>query len=726
MAKKKIAILGSGVGSITTAFALTNLPGWQEQYDITVYTLGWRLGGKGASGRNDRFGQRIEEHGLHVWMGFYDNAFRAMQQCYQELDRPASCPIRTWTDAFHPHTHLALYEFADGLWRDWRFDMPILPGTPGTDREPHEVAQLFEALVHWLLRVVTGPLHAPAVVRMLDAWRDAGRAGWAGQELHRALDFVTRHLPGHAAVTAGGHDPAHVAWLVEDLHRAAEQASAVAARAETDVDAVLRLLERFVARLETLIGDAMSAHDLTRRLWTLASLVVVVVRGIVADGVLTKGFDAIAGVDFRDWLHRHGAGPEVRATATVRTMYDLCFAFEEGELDKPNMDAAVLLRTVLLMGFTYRGAFMYRMNAGMGDVVFGPYYELLTRRGVKFEFFHRVQSLGLTSDGSTIDTIAVDRQVKLTGAAYDPFVLVKGLPCWPSTPNFDQIEDGDALRASGQNLESHWCTWPVAEHRTLRRGVDFDEVVLGISIGALSDICAELLAARKEWRDMCDRVKTVATQGVQLWLKAPLSQLGWEGPPPVAGTFAEPLDTWADMSDLLAAEDWPAAASPQSIVYLVGPLRHVPTPVTDPYYVSTRYLQVLHTARTWVQSQTAVCLPKASAPHNPSGFDVRWLHTIEPTDDPLLQQFLRANIDPSERYVLSVAGSSAYRMRAGRSGFTNLYLTGDWVWTPINAGCVEAATMAGLDAARSVSGTDIPIMGWPELGPPIAAQGAGA
>ena len=53
-------------------------------------------------------------------------------------------------------------------------------------------------------------------------------------------------------------------------------------------------------------------------------------------------------------------------------MYDLCFAFIEGELDRPDMDAAVFLRTVLLMGFTYRGAFMYRMNAGMGDIVFGP------------------------------------------------------------------------------------------------------------------------------------------------------------------------------------------------------------------------------------------------------------------------------------------------------------------------------------------------------------------
>ena len=29
----------------------------------------------------------------------------------------------------------------------------------------------------------------------------------------------------------------------------------------------------------------------------------------------------------------------------------------------------------------------------MGDVVFAPYYEVLRRRGVRFEFFHRVDAV---------------------------------------------------------------------------------------------------------------------------------------------------------------------------------------------------------------------------------------------------------------------------------------------------------------------------------------------
>ena len=43
--RRKIAILGGGVGSLTTAYYLTSKPGWQDEYEVTVYQMGWRLGG---------------------------------------------------------------------------------------------------------------------------------------------------------------------------------------------------------------------------------------------------------------------------------------------------------------------------------------------------------------------------------------------------------------------------------------------------------------------------------------------------------------------------------------------------------------------------------------------------------------------------------------------------------------------------------------------------------
>ena len=62
-AKKEIAVLGGGAGGLTTAFELTATPELRARHSVTVYQLGWRLGGKGASGRNADHGNRIEEHG---------------------------------------------------------------------------------------------------------------------------------------------------------------------------------------------------------------------------------------------------------------------------------------------------------------------------------------------------------------------------------------------------------------------------------------------------------------------------------------------------------------------------------------------------------------------------------------------------------------------------------------------------------------------------------------
>lgn len=102
--RKKIAVIGGGVGAITATYAITQLSNWQDDYDITLYQLGWRLGGKGASGRNLKKEGRVEEHGLHIWAGFYDNGFRLMRDCYEQLNaeglRAPDAPLGTLEKAF--------------------------------------------------------------------------------------------------------------------------------------------------------------------------------------------------------------------------------------------------------------------------------------------------------------------------------------------------------------------------------------------------------------------------------------------------------------------------------------------------------------------------------------------------------------------------------------------------------------------------------------------------
>ncbi|MGK0224985.1 MAG: hypothetical protein ACI9ON_004245, partial [Limisphaerales bacterium] len=83
MPKKRIAIVGGGPSGLATAFYLTQEPGWDQKYDITVYQMGWRVGGKGATGRDPENSHRIEEHGVHVFCRFYLNTWEMMRETYK-------------------------------------------------------------------------------------------------------------------------------------------------------------------------------------------------------------------------------------------------------------------------------------------------------------------------------------------------------------------------------------------------------------------------------------------------------------------------------------------------------------------------------------------------------------------------------------------------------------------------------------------------------------------
>ncbi len=142
--RKRIVILGGGVGALTTAYYLTSKPGWQQECDITVYQLGWRLGGKGASSRRDsETGLRIEEHGLHVWFGFYENAFTLMRACYRDLGRP-------WEEAFKHQDDIHLMEDVESRWSLWRLPFPKLPGEPGQDNAEHSPRDVLISLVSFV------------------------------------------------------------------------------------------------------------------------------------------------------------------------------------------------------------------------------------------------------------------------------------------------------------------------------------------------------------------------------------------------------------------------------------------------------------------------------------------------------------------------------------------------------------------------------------------------
>ncbi len=694
--KRKIAILGGGVGSMTAAWALTGQPDWQDLYEITVYQAGWRLGGKGASGRNAALGQRIEEHGLHIWAGFYENAFRVMRDLYKELGRPAGSPLATIEDAFKPHALVTLEDQSSGAWESWTTLTPPAPGLPGEGdpllpRHPlHYLSRLFEGLAQVLP-------YAGADVR-----------GAMAAHPVRARATVRASV---AAAGAGGA-PAASGTVLGDLHAVGAHATRPGPHRAGQLLSALRLI-RAIQATPALAEAQAGADGVEKQAAHLLDLGLATARGMITDGLIFRGFAAADGVEWTDWLRRHGARPATLESPVVRSTYDYVFGFAAGDTGRRALAAGTTTHGLLRLMLTYRGSFFWAMQAGMGDTVFGPFYSVLRARGVRFEFFHRVEHLGLSDDRMEIDRIDIAVQARPVGGTYAPFVKVADLDCWPSQPLFDQLRDGATLRESGADLEHE--NGPLAVPRALRRGADFDAVVLGISLGALPAICADLVAAAPRWRTMLDKVRTVATLGVQLWFDGDLPALGWTGGQTLATAYAEPLDTWADMAWLLPRETWAGPKRPGSVIYLCGPLADA----AGGGDTATEQRIARDIARDWLARNAGHLWPAVSGADGALDLASLFAPDGGTPEQRFAAQYFRANTRNSERYVQTVPGATEARLRPSESGFNNLVLAGDWVRSGMNAGCVEAAAMGGLAAAASVShrtidiidGEDIPLAG---------------
>ena len=704
-AKTKIAILGGGVGGITAAFALTSPDNpRRDEFEITVYQMGWRIGGKGASGRSREQHQRIQEHGLHIWLGFYENAFRAMRECYAELGRPSDAPLATWEQAFVRHGATTLEEWHDGKWKRWDEYYPQTDESPGDGRALPSPAASAQVLLGWLIE-------------------DFG--GVPGNPLRELLGVIAGVLETLAALvfTREGLKDLHRAWELMKIF--IDKSQLPEHRAE-----LARLLKSFRAQA---VADMPAArnNDARRRLLLNADLSLTVLVGLVDDGVIggSTPFAALDVEEFRTWLRRHGAQESTILSAPVRGYYDLAFAYRDGISDAAHQDvgAGTCVRTMMLMQTNYKGALMWKMQAGMGDTVFGPYYEVLRRRGVRFAFFHKIEELQLDAEGQFVERIRIARQVDVKSGEYAPLVDVKGLPCWPSEPLYDQLVQGEALQRGPAphtrpyNLESDWSGWTNVEERWLQCGSDFDQVVLAISIAALPRICPDLIKRLPGWADMVGKIQTVQTLGVQLWLKPTTEALG--SPPvylpdmaapqrTVMAGYAQPLNTWADMSQLLLREVWPAAQEPGSLAYLCGVVPAEPLPpASDTDFPARESARARGIAVDWLSKNIGTLWPKGTlAPQQPQSLDWNLLAGAQGSGEQRFDsQYWRINIDRTERYVLSAAGTIGYRLRPDQSGARNLVLAGDWTRNHLSAGDVESATISGLLAARALSGypTDI-------------------
>lgn len=686
-ARCRVAIVGGGMAALAAAAELLHEPGAAARYEITIYQLGWRVGGKGASGRNLQPGQgmRIEEHGLHVWFGCYDHAWSLLQRCYAALGREPDM-----LKLFQGQTDTPYMEDVNG-WKVWPVSFPRKFGQLGE----HSTAQDVLGWLRAMIRFVED--HA---ARLLGHARNAGDNASHKGFLARLLGDAKQ-----VAQTIAGH--------VRALDELVEAVGRGVAGSLPDAD-VAAAVEALRALLMDRRIDMADLDDALRRDAIMADLALTALGGMLRDDVLRRGFDALDGEDARAWFARHGAHPTTLTSAPIRALYDLCFAYRGGAVAWENADfaAGAALVTVLRIALEYPDYVVYEMRAGMGEVVIAPIYQALVQQGVKFRFFHRATHLELDEDARSVAAVHFDVQATVKGGAeYRPTFTLHfpgqdpdRLECWPSEPFYEQLDQGEQLR--GVNLENKWSGWQPVAQRTLKAGEDFDLLVLGASLAEVQDLCADFPGRVAGWQAMFGAMRTVATVGTQLWMNQPLEALGWtHGPVPIdAGP--EPLDVWADRSDELQREQWPdAATAPRSLHYLCGPLADDAArglAPGAPGYVQAAQDAATRVTRDWLSAHAGALWPAST--DRGVGFDWKllWTQGEYAGPDRLLAQYIRANVEPTERYVLSVAGSTTARLPANGSGLANLVLAGDWTRGRWNAGCIEAATMSGIAAAQAV------------------------
>jgi uncharacterized protein with NAD-binding domain and iron-sulfur cluster len=706
----RIAVIGGGCAAMAAVFERTR-PEHRGRYQVTVYQEGWRLGGKGASGRG-RSG-RIEEHGLHVWMGCYDNAFKTMRDCYDELAVAGDLRYGAFQDAFSPDPNIGLFAAGEREnWRRWAARFPPGPGLPGDPRDPGELL----SLPYYIARTV-------ALIRtlLLDCTSDLADP-WPAAPAPTAEARDADSILGAARRLLGLSSFAGAAVMVEALGILGAALDSLPAPLDT---ALSRLLERVTAALRDWLEANLILGDRYQHIWEMIDLGVAYLTGIVRFGLLNdkRGLDAIDDYDYREWLRMNGASERALQAPFVWGLYDLTFSFHDGDANRPRMSAGQALRWSLRMFFTYRGAIFWRMAAGMGDIVFAPLYDALRRRGVRFEFFHRLTNVGLPDGGliepgmrSRVASLTFDVQAEIQGGGeYRPLVDIKGRPCWPSEPDYAQLTDGARLRNDGVEFESHWDRRR-AGTKTLTVSDDFDFVLLGVSIGAIPHVCSEILTRDARWRRMTEEVKTVPTQAFQVWMTENLEQLGWQGPF-IVSAFAKPFDTWCDMGHLIPEEAW--REPPGTVVYFCAAL---PDPATPPgdgdtLYPLRRAEEVREAAADFLAGPMRHVWPRA---YSQTG-EFRWDLLVPAEDAPrgapedapektsgrarFASQYWRANVNPSDRYVLHVPGSTKHRISPLDMTYDNMTIAGDWTSCGQNAGCVEAAVMSGLLAAHALCGT---------------------
>ncbi|VTU28720.1 15-cis-phytoene desaturase [Variovorax sp. PBL-H6] len=694
----RVAIIGGGCAGLAAAWQLSRL----GRYEITVYEKRWLLGGKGASSRDDD--GRIREHGLHIWLGFYENAFRMMRQCYahvaaKEWGPKAAAPgdklpHGTMDEAFVPEPHLGVaVRRGVGSTLDpvrklavWSGYMPPAEGMPGDDISPgnnpftlpNYLIRCYELLKTLMLSVVApGDGECPPSREDIDL-KSVCDAERSEEEI---LEWSVRLLRGSALTAASVM--LQVLYVLRQLMNQAEGAP------QRDFQ-LFRLITAVLEQARKLLRDVTSIDRELRKKMEVIDIVITIAVGLYRDRVLfnKRGLDAINGSDYKRWLEQHGASPDALHSEFLDGIYDLTFAYKGGDDPNNGLAAGVALRGALRMFFTYRGAMFWRMRSGMGDAVFAPLYKVLLDKNVKFRFLHALDKMNVATIDGQRYVSSLD--FKTDG---DPEALAGGKAlddcgCWPGDSRLFS-----AAGATGDFLQTSTID-------------DFDALILATGVDDFFDV-----VERSDWPggvpEKWQKVATAATQSAQVWLSKDLEELGWRRGSGIITALGTPFETWADMTHTMATEKaWRENKNmgptthddARSIAYFCGVIpgdAHAETP-RDSQQRAEAERQAQRKATEDLEGllhESLRDLWPAAFANGRTALDLR-----------IGEPHVQVNLHGSDRYTLSLPGEIGKRVSPLDRSIANMTIAGDWTASGLDAGCVEAAVMSGMLAAYAISG----------------------
>lgn len=690
--KKKITILGGGMAGLSAAYQLTKTQALRDMHEVTLYQMGWRLGGKAASGR-DSEGRNLE-HGLHVWFGCYENTFQLIQEVYAARQPATGWALATWQDAVKPQDFTPIgVQGDDNKWSYWPLTWATNDGVPGDGTLLPTLWEMIETIADWIRLYLEGIDRRTAGVAVGAPPRGDPRTATPSCILATVIEHLRSF--GRSFVAPAEHALQDVVDLITRAHDAHKASVGTQSMAQAE---------------HTIIGDVLN-------------IFMAVVKGVFADLVVPDApFLSLDTLEFRAWLLKHGADPVVVATSSVvRLVYDTLFQYREGDVTRPDMAAGTGLGVIMRLVGTYKGSMMWLVQAGMGEVIVGPLYQHLINAGVTFKFFHKV--VDLQADNSTpplVDSIVIEQQAVTTdGSSYRPVTQENGLILWPSEPHWDQLKDGALMQQAGVNFESHWNDWPaVPPPVVLKRGQDFDIVVLAIALGALKHLnsdepsmCQSLMAKSNSLANWINNVGIVPSMAVQLWSNQTTSGLGWTQAKPATVAGPEYLNIWADMTQVVAFENWPEP-KPLSLHYLTGTYatQFYKQPASAKATPALALADVRQQTINWLNASSVALWPAARADGH---FDWNMLQAAANIQGVgrLDAQFIRANIDPTECTTLSGTGTTRFRLHADETGIGNLIVAGEGTAMGLTTS-FEGAVMSGAAASRAICGSPSKIVGY--------------